>query len=309
MFPSDVAAFLHEARNGASLPVPGFGDTSKRFRVLREQAAENGSVGRLFEAHTDAIAILFEAGAAPPPRLALAVWASGRTTDCSILRRGERVTLQGRRSFCGGASVVDAALVTVDSPDGERLVLVDLRKPGVHVDPDTWKTDAFKDAGIATVHFNDVELESENLIGPPGWYGSRRGFWYGAAGVAAVWAGIGDSLLSWLPHLRRHHDDVSMVSTGSIEAAMWAVSALLDQAGTQIDAQGAADGVQGAKSIALSCRHSVRSLLETAIAAFDSEVGPAAIAFHPELGRVRAELSLSLAQTHGARDLIDLARR
>lgn len=305
----EVASFLREAREGASLPVPGLGRTAERLRALRERAANNASVGRLFEAHTDAMAILFEASIAPPPLAALAVWASGPTSSLTLGHDNEGLVLNGKRAFCGGASVVDAALVTVDSTEGERLVLVDLHQRGVRVESGTWKTEAFRDAGIATVHFDDVQLDSNALVGPPGWYGSRRGFWYGAVGVAAVWAGMADALLSWLPTLRRHSDDLALVASGSIESSMWAVSAFLNHASAQIDAPAEVDGVPGAKSIALACRHNVRSLLESAMVAFDDEIGPAPRAFHPEVGRMRAELSLALTQSHGARDLILLAQR
>ncbi len=303
-----VQSFLHEARGGLSLPIPGHGKTPERLRALRTQAGTDASVGRLLEAHSDAIAILFEASVRPPPLAALAVWASGPTTSARVEMKGDGFVLNGKRSFCGGATIVDAALVTVDSPDGERLVLVHLDEPGISVDSSTWKVPAFHDAGVATVFFDDVRLDTRSLIGPPGWYGSRPGFWFGAVGVAAVWAGIADLLLASLPALRRHGDDISHVATGSVEAAMWAVSALLDQAASQIDAPSATDAVRRARSIALSCRHSVRSQLESAILAFDQEVGPAAVAFDAVLARTRTELQMSLAQTHGARDLILLGR-
>lgn len=303
-----VRAFLRDARQGLSLPVPGHGNTSARLRALREQAAMDASVGRLFEAHIDARTILFEASVRPPSAAALAVWASGPSASLSLERRGDRFVLSGKRSFCGGASVVDAALVVVDSADGQRLVLIDLHQPGVVVDSHVWKADAFRDAGIATVHFTNVELSADALIGPPGWYGSRPGFWYGAVSVAALWAGIADSVLARLPALRRHRDEIASVSAGSIEASMWAVSALLDQAGAQIDAPLVSRGPRAAKAIALACRHTVRSHIESAIRCFDEEVGPAAAAFDAELGRTRNELAMSLAQSHGPRDLLALAQ-
>lgn len=302
-----VLSFLHEARRGLSLPFPGHGRTPERLRALRTQAATDTSVGRLLEAHSDAMAILFEASVRPPPRAALAVWASGPSTSVRVESKGHGFVLNGQRSFCGGATIVDAALVTADSPDGQRLVLVHLNQPGIAVDAATWKVGAFRDAGVATVRFDDVLVKPASFIGPPEWYGSRPGFWFGAVGVAAVWAGIADLLLASLPGLRRHDDDISHVATGSVEAANWAVSALLDQAASQIDAPRATD-LQRAKSIALSCRHSVRAQLESAILAFDQEVGPAALAFDAFLARTRTELQMSLAQTHGPRDLILLGR-
>lgn len=303
-----VESFLRDARSGFALPFPGLGKTSERLRALRTQAATDTSVGRLLEAHSDAIAILFEASVRPPSNAALAVWASGPTTSARVETKRAGFVLNGQRSFCGGATIVDAALITADSPHGEQLLLVHLNQPGVSVDPETWKVAAFRDAGISTVHFTDVHLEPSTFIGPPRWYGSRPGFWFGAVGVGAVWAGIADLLLASLPRLRRHGDDISRVATGSIEAAMWAVSALLDQAAAQIDAPAPTDPAHRAKSIALSCRHIVRTLLESAILAFDQEAGPAAVAFDPDLARTRTELQMSLGQTHGARDLILLGQ-
>lgn len=305
---SSVETFLGEARRGLSLPFPGHGKTAERLRALRDQSANDASVGRLLEAHTDAIAILFEAAVPPPPYAALAVWASGPTTSTFLDRRGDSFVLNGKRSFCGGASVVDAALIITDSADGERLVLVDLRQPGVVVDSTSWKTEAFRSAGIATVEFSDARVGPDALIGPAGWYGTRPGFWFGAVGIAAMWAGIADSLLARLPLLLRNRDQISGAATGSIQASMWAVAALLDQAATQIDNPPEAENGRNAKSIALACRHTVRLHLESVLLAFDQEVGPAAIAFDPDLGRTRSELTMSLAQTHGARDLVNLVQ-
>lgn len=306
--PPAVRSFLHQARRGCSLPHPGLGETSKRLRLLRGEAAADPSVGRLVEAHADAMAMFAEAGVIPRPATAFAVWASGRPGSTTLKPSGATFILNGTRVFCGGAAIVDAALVITDSPDGERLVLVDLRQAGIRVDIGTWKSDAFRDAGIATVHFTDVIVEPDDLIGPPGWYGSRPGFWHGSVGVAALWVGIAESILSSLDRLRRHQDETSCIASGTIAASMWAASSLLDQAGQQIDALGEKSAPGEAKAVALSCRHIVRHLLETAIAVFDQEVGPAATAFDAVLGRRRAELTLALAQSHGMRDLIVLAQ-
>jgi hypothetical protein len=198
-------------------------------------------------------------------------------------------------------------MVVVDTPAGQRLALVDLHQPGVIVDPTTWTSDAFRDAGIATVNFRNVHVATEALIAPPGWYGSRRGFWFGAVGVAATWAGIADSLVALLPRLVRRADEQSKVSMGEIEASLWANTALLDHAGRTIDGP-ANNGVEGAQSLALACRHGVRSAIERIVAFVDQEVGPAAFAFDPEFQRIRLELTMSLLQDHGARDLAAITR-
>ncbi len=305
-----VRTFVRRARAGISLPFPGLGNTAERFRTLRAEAAADASVGRLFEAHADALAISFEAGISPPLQSALAVWASGSTASTRVEEGVDGTRLNGKRSFCGGATIVDAALMTTDSPEGERLVFVRLNQPGISVDTGTWRTEAFREAGVSTVYFDNVRIDVDSFIGPPGWYGQREGFWFGAVGVAAVWAGMADTLIDALPVVRRKRDDVSRIATGAIEASMWAVSALLEQAAMQLDEIATipdrSDRIRVAKSIALCTRHTVRSHLEVAMSAFDQEVGPALMAFEKDLARSRMELSMSLGQAHGPRDLLVL---
>lgn len=305
-----VRTFVRRARAGISLPFPGLGNTAERFRVLRAEAAADASVGRLFEAHADALAISFEAGISAPLHSALAVWASGSTASTCVEETIDGSLLNGKRSFCGGASIVDAALMTTDSPEGERLVLIRLNQPGISVDTHTWRTEAFREAGVSTVYFDNVRIEADSIIGPPGWYGQREGFWFGAVGVASVWAGMADTLLAALPVIRRKRDDVSRIANGTIQSSMWAVSALLEEAARQLDEirpiPDRRDRIRIAKSVALCTRQTVRSHLEDAMSAFDQEVGPGLMAFEKDLARLRIELSMSLGQAHGPRDLLVL---
>ena len=71
---SQFKAFVHSA--GRDLPLPGGGDTWRRFTSLAEQASIDLSLGRLCEGHADALAILDEAGKKPVDGAAYGVWAS-----------------------------------------------------------------------------------------------------------------------------------------------------------------------------------------------------------------------------------------
>jgi hypothetical protein len=63
----DVPALLLLAREfGACLPRPGHGETALRWQILAELATANLSAARVFEAHTDALAIIAEAGESTP---------------------------------------------------------------------------------------------------------------------------------------------------------------------------------------------------------------------------------------------------
>lgn len=298
-------SFLREARNGMHLPLPGSGDTAARFERFRAEAAADAGVGRLLEAHADAIAILHEAGHELPDGGALAVWAAGGPEPLRLVGDAScgSFHLDGGKVFCGGASMVDAALVTADGADGQRLVLVDLRLPGVEIDDSSWTSAAFGDAGIATVHFRHVRVGAASVVGPPNWYGTRTGFWHGAVGVAALWAGMADSIAVRLPGLLRRDDQLTQVAIGEVHAARWAMGAALSAAAAEIDL---GPGRAQAR-VALSCRYAVRTAIERLLQVFDQEVGPGPFASDPDLERVRHELGIALLQSHGPRDLATIA--
>ena len=199
---SVIPKFLDHARSQQSTPLTGSGHTAERFAVLRVAAADDPSLGRLIESHEDALAIHTEAGRDVPRGAALAVWAAESRGGLVLHRSGSGFRVVGTKGFCGGASVVDAALVTVAwtdaGPDGSSptsLVLVPVRDAGVRVHPNEWRQPAFAEADVCSVEL-DLEIGADRLIGPPGFYTDRPGVWQGAVGVAAVWAGIGDALVA-----------------------------------------------------------------------------------------------------------------
>jgi alkylation response protein AidB-like acyl-CoA dehydrogenase len=122
-----AAAFTVAVESGRlDLPLPGSGRTRERWTRLADLAAEDLSLARLGEGHTDAVAILAELGGpAPDPGSRWGVWAaqppgSGLTADRAA--RGWRIT--GLKKYCSGARVCTAALVTAAAPDGMRLFAV-----------------------------------------------------------------------------------------------------------------------------------------------------------------------------------------
>lgn len=303
-----VDDFVQNARCGVSLPAPGHGETAERFASLRRSSHMNASVGRLLEAHEDAVAILAEAAVLPPAHTSLAVWASGPTDNVRLTRNANSYTLSGSRSFCGGAAIVDAALVLCESSEGEQIVLVDVTSANVHVDPTSWTVPAFREAGICTVHFDDIEVTPPQCIGPPNWYGARSGFWFGAMGVAALWAGLADSLFERLPELQRRKDSLSELAFATIDTSMWSVSALLSYAADRIDGHHTDRRQPNLFGMvdAVSCRHAIRTHIDVAIKCFDEEVGPAPYVRDAALAQLRSELAIALSQHHGQRDLLML---
>jgi len=119
---------------GTSLPIPGRGQTRRRWQLLADVGAVDLTVARVLEAHTDALAILAEAGQ-PPPTGSWGVFAAeapGVRLEASP--SGTDVTLHGTKPWCSLAGKLDHALVTAHVGDDRGLFAVDLRQPGVHVE-------------------------------------------------------------------------------------------------------------------------------------------------------------------------------
>ena len=299
--------FLADARSGIDIELPARGHTAERFALFRQYASIDASLGRLVESHADAVAILREAGRTPPPGAALAVWASDARASLLLRRCGGRFRLRGTKRFCGGATLVDVALLTVPFDDAPFeaadaptvLVIVPMCQTGIRVDPTVWTAPAFTDAGISTVRF-DIELDASCIVGPADFYTERPGFWQGAIGVAAVWAGIGDGLIGRASF--RRDDELAAVARGEIAAHRWAIDATLAQAAATIDRAPMAS----AEQVALATRHVVASSLVEILRVLDQESGPAPIAFDFDWQRRRLELTMSVLQEHGPRDVAGL---
>ena len=295
----------------AELPLPGHGHTAERHRRLFAVSRESVSLAKLAEAHWDALAILAEAGRTPVPHALYAVWASeipGQALNLTAHGNGYR--LHGAKQFCSGATLVDRALITVGSPES-LLVDVDLRRNAEQYDVDLspWVTEAFRHTATGTVTFRGVTLDACDVLGPPDWYVDRPGFWHGACGPAACWAGGAAGLVDFARASRRS-DPHTLAHLAAMEANLWALTAYLDEAGRQIDAQAQADPENGtaAQVRALTVRHMVEQACTDTLHRFARAYGPYPLAMHHDTAIRYAETDLFLRQAHGERDLEGLAR-
>src|SRR5665213_3555848 len=108
-----VQEFARE--DGVVLSLPGSGNTWERFEVLASWAADDLSVGRLVEGHSDALAILAEAGTEPVSREATyGVWAA-RTRSPHAVRRLATNGLRPRLS----QNCQSVTMALDESPHGE----------------------------------------------------------------------------------------------------------------------------------------------------------------------------------------------
>ncbi len=283
------------------LPLPGSGETAERHLRLFGVAEQDVSLAKLAEAHWDALAILAEAGRTPRPGALYAVWAS-EIPGKPLHVVGK--TLSGEKAFCTGYGLVQRALVTVGGDDG-RLLEVDVRPgPNIHASAAQWHTEAFRMTNTGAVRFDEMSLEDDAAVGAAGFYLNRPGFWHGACGPAACWAGGAAGLLVYADGNKRS-DPHTLAHLAAMHANVWAMRSLLRTAGEEIDAD--PHNVSAAQRRALTLRHLIEQLASDTLRRFARAYGPVPLAMHEPTARRFHEVEIYLRQSHGERDLEGLA--
>ena len=288
---------------GIAMPLPGGGSTAARHAKLFDIGREDLSLAKLAEAHFDAIAILAEANRRPAAGAIYGVWASEVPGHALTLRDGE---LSGTKPFCSGGELMDHALVTAESPE-PVLVDVNLRDPGqaVRFDCSMWQTGAFRATQTGSATLTNAKVSADAVIGQPGFYLSRAGFWHGACGPAACWTGGVAGLLDFAESSKRD-DPHTLAHLAAMHTNVWAMQALLKQAGDEID-ENPADA-SAAHARALKLRHSIEQLGTDTLRRFARAYGPHPLAMNASTACRYQEADLFLRQSHGERDLEALGR-
>ena len=292
------------AADGAlELPLPGRGDTWRRWSALRDWGRQDLALARLAEGHTDALAILAEAGQVPIGDSLYGVWAA-RSGPGLLLRDGR---LSGTLRFCSGAHDLDRALVVADGYDGPRLIDVELGVPGVRPVAGSWQPLGMAASDSADVHFDGLAVDGSRLVGPPGFYTERAGFWRGGAGVAAVWLGgamgVLDDVHDWL---RGHGaDSHAHAQLGALHVAVEGTESLLWRTACAIDAHPDARHQRAVGTVRASAEHTGRTVLDIAPQLF----GATGLCRDQRIPQRLADLGVYIRQHHGRRDLAALGEQ
>jgi len=313
MAPDSTARQLRAwlARAPQPVPLPARGNTLVRLQWLARACGEQPlSIGKLFESHCDALAILDELGLghlAQAPGSLWGVWAAegpaGSRVECRRGREPGELRLNGRKSWCSGAEALTQALVSVwDEAGQSRLVAVRLDAPGVEVTGEGWAAVGMRETRSVDVVFSDAPALP---VGAPGAYLARPGFWHGAVGIAACWYGAARAVA--LPLKQRVAamavpDSIALMHLGAVDTALLGARRCLQAAAREIDDRPAQVGQREAQQ--------VRLVVEAAAEAVLSHVGRALGAYPlcrvPEHAQRVADLAVFLRQSHGDRDLASL---
>ncbi|HEY4318166.1 MAG TPA: acyl-CoA dehydrogenase [Herbaspirillum sp.] len=292
------------------LSLPGHGATLERWRALAAVAGRDLSLLKLYEGHTDALAILAEAGALAldaPGSAAWGVWCAeppdARLSISADPAGGEgAVRISGVKAWCSGAAELSHALVSGwDACGRQCLAAVQLHQAGVVVTGEGWNAIGMAATASVNVRF---EAARGQMIGGPGFYTGRPGFWHGGAGIAACWYGAAAALADMLHGKLRQkapgsRDPHALAHLGAADVALSAAAGCLRETAQWIDAFPAKD----ARLPALRARLAVEKAAGEVIGAAGRAMGAAAFCRDSDSARMLADLPVFLRQSHAENDL------
>lgn len=305
--PADKLAAL--IRQGADqLALPGSGRTLARWRNLAEVASGDLGLAKLYEGHTDALAILAELQVLSPAAddARWGVWCAeppGERVEAAFesptqtAQSGAEVRLSGHKPWCSGAQSIDWALMSSWLADGQCcLVAVSMHQPGIRIDPSHWQAVGMASSASVDVHFEGVK---GTLVGSPGQYLSRPGFVHGGAGVAACWYGAAARITSYLRAAAAPGNDAHRLAhLGALDVALSSAASLMREAAAQIDQTPTNNCLLAVQRARLA----VEAAAEEVLRCVPRAVGAGPLCKNRHLARLMADLPVFMRQSHAERD-------
>jgi len=291
------------------IPVPARGATRVRWSMLAAVGALDLSLAKLYEGHTDALAILEELDG--PEANAGSRWGTwcAEPPDARLAMRSSTdgdpraLWLEGRKAWCSGAAEATHAIVSGWNEKGEPwLAAVDLAQPEIEITTEGWPAVGMADSRSVDVHFHGAKAIA---VGNPGDYTRRPGFWQGGAGIAACWLGAAAAIASAVQRRSSESSDPHRLAhLGAIDVAIQPAFALMREAAAWIDANPRAD----AQAVALGARLAVECTADEVLRHAGRALGAGPLCRDPWLARAMADLPIYLRQSHAERDLQQLGK-
>lgn len=285
-----------------TLPRPGSGRTLQRWKALAAISATDLCLGKILEAHYDAQAILAELRADPPGSGELwAVWAAeSPDTVVEATRHAGFCTVSGIKPWCSGADMATNALMTARSGRERVLVKIELSAAGISPPERAWDA-----VGMSRVVSGALKFDATpaTVIGAPGSYLSRPGFWHGGAGIAACWLGAAIAIAETLRVAPRAAEDSrATANLGIIDFKLAAALALLRETAASIDAEPFAPH----RCAALRARSFVERLAVEITDRVGRSLGPGPLCRNRAHAQRCADLTTFIRQSHADKDWHEL---
>ena len=298
-FPADDIDDLREA---GALAVPPE-RPSDLMALLRLVGRGSLSVGRVFEGHVNALALVARYGtraqqesAASDARVGhlFGVWNTQSRSDPLVLSDGK---LTGGKILASAAGFATRPLVTADLPGGARQMLLLHLAPGTRTDLSGWTPHGMRATATGRIALDGVAVTPETMIGGPDDYIRQPEFSAGAWRVLAVMLGGLDAIIDGLrAHLRqtgRDGDPHQLARAGRALILQETARLWVEAAAQRSGAAGGADAIVAYVDLA---RGAVEAACVEAIALVQRSVGLAAFMRPNPLERVARDLATYLRQ-------------
>ncbi|MDP2019093.1 acyl-CoA dehydrogenase family protein [Hydrogenophaga sp.] len=295
------------------LPTPGSGATLQRWQALSAVAEHDLSLAKLYEGHTDALAVMSEVAPSsmPVPGATWGMWAAetpdGRTAVEEIGIDGAR--LSGAKRWCSGAGQLSHGLLTAWFLDGRgpQLVRVAMDQPGVSTSSAGWHAVGMAASASVDIAFNAAVGER---IGGEGAYLQRPGFWHGGAGIAACWHGGAAALAGSLQRALvqappSSRNAFQLAALGKVGVALQSTAALLRETARWIDDHPSLDASAMALRVRLATEDSAKLVLDEV----GRTLGATPYCRDAPFAQMAADLPVFLRQSHAERDFAALGER
>jgi alkylation response protein AidB-like acyl-CoA dehydrogenase len=200
IFPTEDVIALG-AVGALSAPLPRHGRdrnvaTDLLVSLLTLIGSGNLSVGRLFEAHVNALHLLQRYGTGDQRSAARqaaergelhALWVTDPADNAlHLISIRDRWTMAGAKTFCSGAGHVAHAIVTAATENGESQMLILPMGQGERAERLPGQLQGMRSAVTGMVDFTGVELGHDAFLGCPGDYLREPDFSCGAWRASAV---------------------------------------------------------------------------------------------------------------------------
>ncbi len=278
-FPQGPVALLEQAGmlawNAHAGPGASRPSGAVELQLVRRVAHADGSVGRIFDGHLNAVERLAvqapshvrdrELAAVVARRLRAGVWggepAPGEGPPATVFEAEGVEVLRGVKTFCSGAGGLDRALILARQPgEGPPLaVWIDLTdERRVQVDPTWFRSHGLRASVSHRVVFHDAPVLA--TFGPPGSLAEQPWFARDALRTAASWAGMADTAVrAALDELaqRPGRGQLEALAAGRILTAQRTIDLWIERGARAMDSHDealAAVAVQARVGISDACR-------------------------------------------------------
>jgi hypothetical protein len=276
--------------------------------LVRQVARADGSVGRIFDGHLNAVERLAvqapvevrdrELAAIAAHRLRAGVWggdpAPGEGPPATVLEINGSDVLRGVKTFCSGAGGLDRALILArQAADGPPLaVWIDLTDRRVEVDPTWYRSYGLRVSVSHRVVFRDAPVIAR--FGAPGSLAAQPWFSRDALRTAASWAGMADAATrAALDELaaRPGRGPLEALAAGRILTAQRTIDLWMERGARSMDA-----GEEALADIAIQARVGIADACRVLLDEAARACGSRPFARGDALDRVRRDLEVFLLQ-------------